>query len=151
MTAGIRRAGLLGTLFLAVLSLAATKTPPAHPVNLNTASLHDLMTLPGIGPTRAEAILDFRRKNGHFRSVNDLLVIHGMSKKRVALLRPYITVGPPPAPPHSQPVKPKPTPKPSSAKPASKPSSPKPNSAPAANPPPAAPPTSTAPAPNSGA
>jgi competence protein ComEA len=107
MKASTRSAGLLATLFLAfALPLAAKKEPPAHPVNLNTASLHDLMTLPGIGPTRAEAILEFRRKNGQFRSANDLLVIHGMSKKRVALLRPYITTSSTPT--HTQPIKPKP-------------------------------------------
>jgi competence protein ComEA len=114
MTAGIRRTGLRGVLLLAAglsfaLALTAKKNPPAHPVNLNTASLHDLMTLPGIGPARAEAILDFRRKNGQFHSVNDLLIIHGMSKKRVAALRPYLTLT---SAPHPQPAKPKPKPKP---------------------------------------
>lgn len=87
--------------------LATKKTPPPHSVNLNTASLSDLMTLPGIGMSRAQAILDFRRKNGAFRSVNDLLVIHGISKKRLDLIRPYIVVGAPP--PHPQPAKSKPT------------------------------------------
>jgi competence protein ComEA len=109
MTAGVRRAGLLLTLLFSAglpfaLAFAAKKPPPPHSVNLNTASLHDLMTLPGIGPTRAEAILEFRRKNGQFRSVNDLLVIHGMSKKRVAALRPYLTLTS--APSHAQPAKP---------------------------------------------
>jgi competence ComEA-like helix-hairpin-helix protein len=149
MTAGIRGAGLLGMLFLmGALPLEATKTPPAHPVNLNTATVQDLMTLPGIGQTRAEAIFDFRRKNGQFHSVNDLLVVHGISKKRLDLIRPYITVGPPP-PPHSQPTKPKPkaAPKPSPPKPASpaafssRPLS-KPNGAPAPNPQQAPPPAS---------
>jgi competence protein ComEA len=159
MTVGIRRAGLLlvtvlltGLLFAG--ALAATKTPPPpHSVNLNTATLHDLTTLPGIGPTRAEAILDFRRKNGQFRSVNDLLVIHGISKKRLELIRPYITVSSPL--PHSQAVKPKPVPpKPSSPKSASPtPSSklsPKTNSPPAQSSPPASQPATTAPVTNPG-
>jgi competence protein ComEA len=95
---------------------ANKKNPPAHPVDLNTATLAELETLPGIGAVRAQAILDFRAKNKRFRSVNDLLAIRGFSKNRVAKLRPYIALGPPPAPASATPKhsaaksKPKPAP-----------------------------------------
>jgi competence protein ComEA len=96
----LRILGLLCCCALVCAYAGATpnkKNPPAHPVDLNTATLQDLETLPGIGAVRAQAILDFRQKNKRFRSVNDLLAIRGFSKNRVAKLKPFIVIGTPPA------------------------------------------------------
>lgn len=71
------------------------KHPPAKPINLNTATLNQLEELPGVGPVTAKAILDFRAKSGPFRRVDDLLSVHRISEKRLAKIRPYVTVGPP--------------------------------------------------------
>lgn len=49
-------------------------------VNLNTATIEELMTLPGIGEVRARAILDFREKNGNFQKVEDLLEVEGIKE-----------------------------------------------------------------------
>jgi len=95
----------LGVTFLcAFMSLVATvapaqKKPPAKPINLNTATLQQLEQLPGVGPVTAQDILDFRKKSGPFRSVNDLLAVRRITKARLEKLRPYVTVGPAPAPP----------------------------------------------------
>jgi comEA protein len=71
------------------------KKPPAKPLDLNTATLEQLEQLPGIGPTTAKAIMQFREKSGPFRRVEDLRAIHGISRSKLEKLRPYVTVTPP--------------------------------------------------------
>jgi competence protein ComEA len=80
---------------LATVTGAGTKnTPAAHSIDLNSATAQQLEELPGIGPTRADAILEFRKKSGPFRSVNDLLVVRGISRKELEKIRLYIVVKP---------------------------------------------------------
>jgi competence protein ComEA len=87
-------------------SLAGTKKHlPPKPINLNTASAAQLEELPGIGPVRAKAILDFRAKSGPFHRVEDLLAVHGISQNKLNKLRPYITVAPAKSPPPKPPLK----------------------------------------------
>ncbi len=80
--------------------VAAQKKPPAKPINLNTATVEELEQLPGVGPVTANDIIQFRKKSGPFRSVNDLLAIRRITKARLEKMRPYITIGPPPVKPH---------------------------------------------------
>lgn len=61
-------------------------------VNINTATLEELETLPGIGPTLGQRIIDYRTAHGPFRSVDDLLNVSGIGDQRLADLRPKITV-----------------------------------------------------------
>ncbi|AXT84520.1 DNA-binding protein [Aeromicrobium sp. A1-2] len=61
-------------------------------VNLNTATAEQLETLPGIGPVTAQAILDWRQKNGRFGSVEDLLDVRGIGDATLAELRDHVTV-----------------------------------------------------------
>jgi len=75
-------------------AMAAKKQPPAHPINLNTATLEQLEELPGIGPVTAKSIIDFRAKSGPFKRTEDLLAVPRISKKRFQKLAPYVTVGP---------------------------------------------------------
>ena len=79
--------------YLATTALAQ-KTPPTQPINLNTATIAQLETLPGIGPNTAKSIVDFRNHSGPFQRVQDLLAIKGISKSKLEKLRPYVTVGP---------------------------------------------------------
>lgn len=60
-------------------------------VNLNTASLYDLERLPGVGSTRAQAIMDYRQEHGPFRSVDDLLQVNGIGPGTLEGLRAYVT------------------------------------------------------------
>jgi competence protein ComEA len=62
------------------------------PVNINTATLEELETLPGIGPAIGQRIVDYRTAHGPFRSIDDLLNVSGIGEKRLADLRPNITV-----------------------------------------------------------
>jgi competence ComEA-like helix-hairpin-helix protein len=73
--------------------LCAKKKPPAHPVNLNTASSEELQLVPGIGPSTADKILQMRKSYGAFKSVDDLLAIKGIGPKRLEKMRKYLTVG----------------------------------------------------------
>ena len=61
-------------------------------ININTASAADLVRLPGIGATRAQAIIDFRQERGAFSSVDELLRVDGIGPGILNGLRPYVTV-----------------------------------------------------------
>lgn len=58
-----------------------TDTDKAQRINLNTATLQQLMTLPGIGPVTAQAILDMRQQLGAFRYAEELLHVRGIGDK----------------------------------------------------------------------
>ena len=82
---------------LATLALATTKKPPLKPININTATSEELQQVPGIGPATAEKILTMRKSYGAFKSVDDLLAIKGLGKKRLEKMRKYLTVAKPSA------------------------------------------------------
>jgi competence protein ComEA len=71
---------------------AAPKDTGKSLVNLNTASQGDLEKLPGIGPALAKRILDFRQKNGNFKTTNDLVAVQGIGEKKFEQLKNLITV-----------------------------------------------------------
>jgi competence protein ComEA len=62
-------------------------------VDLNTATLEQLETLPRIGPSLAQRILDWRTQNGRFASVDDLKNVSGIGDKTFAGLEGAVTVG----------------------------------------------------------
>jgi len=61
-------------------------------VNLNTATLDELVALPGIGEKRAQQILDERKARGGFKSVDDLLELRGIGPANLEKLRPYLSI-----------------------------------------------------------
>jgi len=63
-------------------------------VNLNTASAAELASLPGIGPAKAQAILDYRAQHGGFKSVEELKDVKGIGARRFEKLKPELTVAP---------------------------------------------------------
>lgn len=67
-------------------------SPDFQPTNLNTASADDLISLPGIGPTLAQRIIDFREQYGDFSSVDDLTLVQGISSTLIEEVRAYLTV-----------------------------------------------------------
>jgi len=69
-----------------------TKKPPLKPININTANSEELQQVPGIGPATADKILQMRKSYGAFKSVDDLLSIRGIGKKRLEKMRKYLTV-----------------------------------------------------------
>lgn len=65
---------------------------PVAPVDLNTATMVELETLPGIGPVTAQSILDWRVANGGFTTVDELLEVDGIGEVTLADLRDLVTV-----------------------------------------------------------
>jgi competence protein ComEA len=65
---------------------AAAPGAPAAPVQLSTATLEQLDTLPGVGPVTAQKILDYREKHGAFSSVDALDAVPGIGPKRLEQL-----------------------------------------------------------------
>ncbi len=61
-------------------------------VNINTASKEELMSIPGIGETRAEAILAYRNENGNFASSEDIMQVQGIKGGMYEKIKNYIKI-----------------------------------------------------------
>ncbi len=61
-------------------------------INLNLATEAELLTIPGIGPATASAILSYREENGKFSQIEDLMNVTGIKEKKFANLEPYLYV-----------------------------------------------------------
>lgn len=59
-------------------------------VNVNTASAEELSLLPGVGPSRARAIIELRQQRGGLKRVEDLLEVKGIGESSLAKLKPYL-------------------------------------------------------------
>jgi comEA protein len=62
-------------------------------VNINTADATALEGLPGVGPAKAKAIVEYRSQNGPFKAVSDLEKVSGVGPKIVDRLKEKVTVG----------------------------------------------------------
>ncbi|MED4689219.1 helix-hairpin-helix domain-containing protein [Peribacillus frigoritolerans] len=71
---------------------AVTKGTSGGLVNLNTATQEDLQTLTGIGPSKADAILEYRETVGKFKEVDELKQVTGIGDKTFERLRDSISV-----------------------------------------------------------
>lgn len=79
---------LAAMLFLAPFALHA------EPVNINTADAATLAkALNGVGPAKAKAIVEYREKNGPFKSVDQLAMVQGFSQKLIEQIRPDVKLG----------------------------------------------------------
>jgi competence protein ComEA len=113
----IQSKGLFFSLFIAALTLLATSTNPLYAasstpakaqttmtatgqqaaavgqkININTATLENLVSIPGIGPKTAESILQYRTKVGKFKAVEDLLEVKGIGEKTLEKIKPLLTL-----------------------------------------------------------
>ena len=61
-------------------------------VNINTADSSELQTIPGIGPAKAQSIIDYREQNGYFTTTEDIMDVTGIGQKTYASIKDYIVV-----------------------------------------------------------
>ncbi len=61
-------------------------------VNINKASQEELDSLPGIGPSTADKILEYRKQNGNFKSIEDIKEVSGIGESKFEKIRDMITV-----------------------------------------------------------
>ena len=71
---------------------AKVKATAAAPVNVNTATIADLLALPNIGAATAARIIEYRQKNGGFKKIEDLMNVKGIGEKSFLKLKPLVTV-----------------------------------------------------------
>jgi competence protein ComEA len=62
-------------------------------ININTATVEELATLPGIGDSTAKNIVEHRNNNGNFQTVEDLMNVTGIGEKKFEKIKDMITVG----------------------------------------------------------
>jgi competence protein ComEA len=74
------------------LTSQITSSSEKRVVNINDASKDELETLPGVGPSKADAIITFREENGLFKSVDELEQVPGIGEKSLEKLRDYISI-----------------------------------------------------------
>lgn len=75
----------------------AAKPAPTGKVNINTASAEQLTVLPGVGEKLAARIVDYRQKNGGFKTPRELMNVQGVGEKNFAKIQQYLTTGDGPA------------------------------------------------------
>lgn len=61
-------------------------------IDINTADAEELSTLSGIGPSLASRIVEYRNKNGDFKSINELAKVSGIGKSTIEKIKDYIKV-----------------------------------------------------------
>lgn len=74
-------------------STSSSATQTDGKININTADLYTLMTLPGIGETYAQRIIDYRNANGPFQDISDIKNVDGIGEKRYESIKNLITTG----------------------------------------------------------
>jgi comEA protein len=68
------------------------RSAPSGVVNVNVADSEQLRLLPGVGPAKAQAILEYRKAKGPFKKVEDLMEVSGIGARALERMRPYVVL-----------------------------------------------------------
>lgn len=86
--------GLVQSAYAAANTSKPVAATAAAMVNINTATVDQLTEIKGLGAKKAQAIVDYRKDNGAFKSVDDLKKVPGISEKLFISIQPQVTVSP---------------------------------------------------------
>lgn len=75
-----------------ITNSASIKTPENNLININTASITELMKLTGIGKSKAESIIKYREENGNFKTPSDITKVSGIGKNTYEKFKEHITI-----------------------------------------------------------
>ncbi len=71
-------------------SVSKPSTLKAKSIGINSADKATLTKLPGVGPKTADAILKYRKTNGKFKSIDDLMSVKGIGEKTLKKIKPFL-------------------------------------------------------------
>ena len=61
-------------------------------IKLSSATREDLQKLPGVGPSTAQSILDYRKESGGFKELEELKEVRGIGEKKFAKMQPFLSL-----------------------------------------------------------
>jgi len=94
-TVAMGLAVLMAAVLASAPAVAATEPASVEKIDLNSATVEQLTSLPGVGPTLAGRIVEYREKAGRFNSVEELMNVKGIGEKNFAKIEPRLKVSPP--------------------------------------------------------
>ena len=83
----------IGNAFKLTPNVISEHSGIANPININTATVQEIMLLPGIGENLANNIITYRETNGPFQSVSDIRNVNGIGTETYNRISQYITAG----------------------------------------------------------
>jgi comEA protein len=84
---------LVVLLMLSLLAIPQSARTAQEKININTADTEELQKLPRVGPKVAQRIIDFRKENGKFLRIEDIMNVKGIGEKTYLRMKDMITVG----------------------------------------------------------